>query len=55
MAETDRITENAKRTMVDLLNRTIQLEYAYIINYPRLIDQIVAIEEVPDQQIAADL
>lgn len=55
MAETDRITDSAKRAMIDILNRAIQLEYAYIINYPRLIDQIVAIEEVPDQQIVDDL
>ncbi len=55
MPETDRITENAKRAMIDVLNRIIQTEYAFIMNYPRLIDQIVAIEEVPDQQIVADL
>ncbi len=55
MAETDRITDNAKRAMVDLLNRIIQMEYGFIINYPRIIDQIVSIEEVPDQQIVDDL
>lgn len=55
MAETDRITDRAKNSMVDLLNQLIQMEYAFIINYPRLIDQITAIEEVPDQQIVADL
>ncbi len=55
MVETDRITDNAKRAMVDLLNRVIQMEYAFIINYPRLIDQIISIEEVPDQQIVDDL
>ncbi len=55
MAETDRITDSAKRAMIDLLNRIIQMEYGFIINYPRIIDQIVAIEEVPDQQIVTDL
>lgn len=55
MAETDRITETAKRAMIVILNQAIQIEYAFIINYPRLIDQVVAIEEVPDQQIVADM
>ena len=40
----DRITEDGKKTIVSLLNKAIEIEYAFIFNYPRLIDQSVNIE-----------
>lgn len=55
MADTDRITESAKHAIVDILNRIVPTEYSFILNYPRIIDQIVKIEGVTDQQLVADL
>ena len=55
MSEVDRITENGKKTIVDLLNKSLQVEYGFIVNYPRLIDQMVNIDEIPDKQLPEDL
>ncbi len=55
MADADRITENAKRAIVEILDRVIQVEYMFVMNYPRIIDQIVSIEGIIDEQLAADL
>ena len=55
MAYTDRITEDAKRGIVNILNRIVGVEYRFIANYPRSIDQMVTIEGVEDQQLADDL
>ncbi len=55
MAYTDRITEDAKREIVNILNRIVGVEYRFIVNYPRSIDQMVTIEGVEDQQLTDDL
>jgi hypothetical protein len=55
MADTDRITESGKRAIVEVLNRIVQAEYSFIINYPRIIDQLVTVEKVADEQLVADL
>ncbi|MFQ5827059.1 MAG: ferritin-like domain-containing protein [Dehalococcoidia bacterium] len=48
MFEAGRLAESAKRSIVILLNKSLELEYAYIINYPRIIDQLLNIDKTPD-------
>ena len=55
MSEVDLITDSGKRAIVDLLNRSLQVEYGMILNYPRLLDQIVGIDEIPDKLIPGNL
>jgi len=42
----DRINEDGKKAIVRLLNKSIEVEYAFIFNYPRLIDQLVNIQPI---------
>ena len=55
MYEVDTIRDSAKEAIVDLLNKSLQVEYGMILNYPRIIDKIVAIDEIHDEQISSDL
>lgn len=55
MAVTDHITKKGKRQMVTLLNRILQVEYSFIINYPRIIDQISLVEGLSDEDLFEDL
>lgn len=48
MFEAGGVAESAKRSIIILLNKSLELEYAYIINYPRIIDQLVNIDKMPD-------
>ncbi len=48
MSDVDRITDDGKRAIVNILNKGLAVEYTHIINYPRFIDQMVNIDEVPD-------
>ncbi len=48
MSDVDRITDDGKRAIVSILNRGLAIEYTHIVNYPRFIDQMVNINEVPD-------
>ena len=45
MSEIDRITEEGKKALVDLLNKSIEVEYGMILNYPRILDQIKNIDK----------
>lgn len=55
MAEVDRITESGKRAIVSLLNQSVQVEYGLILNYPRILDQLINIDRVTDEQFTRDL
>lgn len=55
MPEVDRITEKGKKAIVALLNKSLQVEYGLILNYPRLLDQIVNIYEIHDEQLISDI
>ncbi len=48
MFEDGRLTESAKRSMIILLNKSLEMEYAYTVNYPRLIDQLLNSDRIPD-------
>ena len=51
----DRITEDGKKAIASLLNKSIEVEYAFIFNYPRLIDQLVNIEPIIQESVAKKL
>jgi len=55
MFAVDRITEDGKKAIVSLLNKSMEVEYAFIFNYPRLIDQLVNIEPVTQESVAQKL
>jgi len=55
MFAVDRITEDGKKAIVSLLNKSIEVEYAFIFNYPRLIDQLVNIEPIIQESVAKKL
>jgi len=55
MFAVDRITEDGKKTIVSLLSKSLEIEYAFIFNYPRLIDQLVNIEPIPKEGVANKL
>ena len=52
MFAVDRINEDGKKAIVSLLNKSIEVKYAFIFNYPRLIDQLVNIEPITQEIIA---
>ena len=50
MAKIDRITEEGKEAIVDLLNKGIRVEYGMVLNYPRILDQIVNIDKSQSEE-----
>ena len=52
MAEVDRITEEGKKAIINLLNKSLQVEYGVILNYPRILDQIVNIDKSQSAEFA---
>ena len=55
MFAVDRITEDGKKAIVSLLNKSLEIEYAFIFNYPRLIDQLINIEPITQERVAKTL
>ena len=55
MFAVDRITEDGKKAIVNLLNKSIEIEYAFIFNYPRLIDPLVNIKPITQENVAKKL
>jgi len=55
MFAVDRITENGRKAIASLLNKSMEIEYAFIFNYPRLIDQLVNIEPIAQESAAKKL
>jgi bacterioferritin (cytochrome b1) len=49
------IKESAKKAIIELLNKQLQVEYAFIINYPRIIDKLIAVDKINDEQLNKDL
>jgi bacterioferritin (cytochrome b1) len=43
-----KLTQDAKRSIIILLNKCLEMEYAYTVNYSRLIDQLISNGQVPD-------
>ena len=55
MFAVDRITESGKKSIINLLGKSLEVEYAFIFNYPRLIDQLVNIEPIIQKSVAKKL
>ena len=55
MFAVDRITESGKKAIINLLAKAIEIEYTFIFNYPRLIDQLVNIEPITQEGVAKKL
>ncbi len=53
--EIETIKEDAKKALIGLLNRSLQVEYVFIINYPRLIDKLVNYDNIRDEQLTKDI
>ncbi len=53
--ETETIKEDAKRALVALINKSLQIEYEFIMNYPRMIDKLVNYDEIHDEQLTRDI
>ena len=43
--------EDVRKRIVELLNRSLQLEYDFLFGYPRVIDKLVNIDKIHDKQI----
>jgi len=55
MAEADRITEEGKKAIIDLLNKAIEIEYGLILNYPRILDQIETIDKSQSEEFTGNV
>lgn len=55
MLAVGRITEDSKKIIISLPSKSLEIEYAFIFNYPRLIDQLVNIEPSPKEEAANKL
>jgi rubrerythrin len=53
--ETMSIKKEAQEAIVGLLNKAIQVEYAVILNYPRMIDNLVEVRHIEDEQLNKDI
>ena len=53
--EIETIKESGKKAIVEILNKSLQVEYTKILNYPRLIDRIVTVDHIHDEQLNRDL
>jgi len=49
------IKESGKKAIVELLNKQLQVEYAKILNYPRIIDKLIIADKINDEQLNKDL
>ena len=49
------IKESAKKTVVEHLNRLLQVEYDMIFSYPRVIDRLVVDDKTDDEQLIKPL
>ncbi len=45
------ISKDAKKSVIQLLNRLLQVEYDLLFNYPRMIDKLVNIDGIHDELI----
>lgn len=53
--EIETISEDGKKALVGLLNKSIQVEYSFILNYPRMMDYFINYEKFNDEIFLSDL
>ena len=49
------ITDKARKSIAELCNESVIVEYDMILNYPRIIDHIINFEKIKDEQLVKDL
>ncbi len=49
--ETETIKKDAKKAIIEKLNRALQVEYDLIFNYPRVFDQLANIYKIHDERL----
>ena len=47
--EIETLSDDGKKALIDSLNRSIQVEYGLILNYPRVIDYLIHCEKINDE------
>jgi len=53
--EVETIKEDAKKSVVEQLNRLLQVEYDMLFNYPKVIDKLVNVDKINDVQLNESL
>lgn len=53
--EVETIKKDAKKSIVELLNKSLQIEYDLLFNYPRVIDKLVNVDKIHDEQLIKTL
>jgi len=53
--EIETIKKDAKKSIVDLLNRSLQIEYNLLFNYPRAIYKLVNEDKIDDEQLIKNI
>ena len=49
------IKEEAKKSIIKVLNRLLQVEYDIIFNYPKVIDKLVNLDKIKDEKIIQNI
>jgi len=53
--ETITITKEAKKGLIEMFNKSLEFEYGFILNYPRIIENMENMENIHDEQLNQDL
>jgi len=53
--EMETIKKDAKKSIVELLNKSLQVEYDFLFGYPRVIDKLVNIDKIHDEQLIENI
>ena len=49
------IKDEAKKSIAELLNKSIQVEYDFLFGYPRVIDKLVNVDKINDEQLIENI
>jgi len=49
------IIDEARESLIGILNKTLQIEYGFILNYPRMIEKLEHIDNIHDEKLNNDL
>lgn len=49
------LKEDARIAIFRILNKSLKVEYKFMFNYPRMIDQLITYEKINDEQLNRDL
>ena len=49
--EVETLTDYGRKAIVSILNRALIVEYAFILNYPRMMDKLVNYDKINDEML----